>query len=114
MNAQQLIELVGLAEAQTGGTDELGYHRGFEPLAAGDQQQVKHGFLAVAQKQVLADHGAQSLFCLGQILHGARFGMLHLSIWDVQLFQQPIGAFGVSTFHLSFPPSFSYQAVSLR
>ena len=99
LHAQQFIQLVRLAEAQAGRSDQLGHHRGLKALVGTDQQQIKNGFLTVAQKQILADHSTKLLFSLCKLLHGAGLGMLHLTVRDIQLFQQGVHALGITTIH---------------
>ncbi len=109
MDAQQLIELVRLAKAQAGSADKLGDHRGLEALVLPDQQQVKHGLLPVAEKQIFAEGlrragPAQLRFHGGKLLHAGSGRVLRLAEGNIQAPQQPIDLVGISPIHKNYLP----------
>ncbi len=65
---------------------------GLEDLLAGGQQNVEHGALAVAEHQVLAHGGAQSLVDDLAGLHGHGGLVVHPAVFDAQGVQQVVAA----------------------
>ena len=54
---------------------------GMEHLGIRDHQQIKGRLLAVAQEQILSDHGLQDLIHFLTILHGHRRSVIHTVIF---------------------------------
>ncbi len=67
---EQLPKALLRREGQPGGADLMGQVLGVKGLIRPHEQQVKLGFLPVAEEEVLADGHAQDLADGGALLHG--------------------------------------------
>lgn len=89
---QKLLHIFGIGEGKAGAADLFGQYGGFEFFGAGHHEQVKIGFLGIAQEQILADLDAEQFIYVMAVLDGRRRVMVEPLIGDAKLIQQIIGA----------------------
>lgn len=91
-NIQEPLHILRPSKRQPGTADLLRQYRCAEFFLAGNQQQVKPGFLAVGKKEIFADGDSQKNVYIPAVADGLGGRVIHPLIGDAQLIEKIIGA----------------------